>query len=167
MRGAEYWVRILGLAKHPEGGYFSETYRSAETVAAGHLPARFGGDRCFSTAIYYLLAGDDFSSLHRIASDETWHFYRGSPLAIHCLGADTGYRKIILGDDPGRGQSLQATVPAGAWFGAEVNDKNSFSLVGCTVAPGFDFADFEEGKSDELSLMFPEHAGLIRRLTRK
>jgi uncharacterized protein len=167
VKDASYWIKELGLAHHPEGGYFSETYRSEEIISRSGLPQRFRDDRCFSTAIYYLLEGGDFSSLHRIASDELWHFYQGSPLTIHCLHEDSGYREILLGDNPDRAEGLQAVVPAGTWFGAEVNDKASFSLVGCTVAPGFDFSDYEEGKCEALSRKFPEHASLIRRLTRK
>jgi len=161
-----YWIDTLGLTPHPEGGWFRETYRAAETILAAGLPARFGGDRAFSTAIYFLLASGQFSALHRIKSDELWFFHAGSPLLIHALTAAGEYRATALGPHPQSDQVFQAMVPAGSWFDAELLTPDSFSLVSCTVAPGFDFADFEMGRQDELITLFPRHRELIMGLTR-
>ena len=166
MPTAEDYVRTLDLQPHPEGGWFRETYRATETIPQSGLPPRFSGARSFATAIYFLLGADTFSALHRIRSDELWHFYAGSPLAIHCLDPDGALRILRLGPDPARGETFQAAVPAGCWFGAEVAEPGGFSLVGCTVAPGFDFDDFELGRRGELCRRYPAHRALIERLTR-
>ncbi len=166
MKNASYWIHRLGLKKHPEGGYYAENYRATETIPPEALPERFRGVRAFSTAIYYLLEGDDFSSFHRILSDELWHFYGGSSLVIHCLNPDTSYSAIRLGNDPERNEFLQAVIPAGTWFAAEAADVSSYTLAGCTVAPGFDFNDFSLGTREELIPLFPGNAELIRKLTR-
>lgn len=162
---ARHLIDHLGLIRHPEGGWFRETYRSAEEIKADALPARYGGSRSFSTAIYFLLEAGDISALHRIKSDELWHFYAGSPLLIHSIAPDGRYQELQLGPDPGAGEAFQAVVPAGRWFGAEVKD-SGFALVGCTVAPGFDFSDFEMADREELLSLYPGHAGLVRRMTR-
>ncbi len=165
MKDAAYWIEKLGLAKHPEGGYFRETYRSSETLEKGALPSRYGGTRSFATAIYYLLQGHESSSLHRIRSDELWHFYCGASLTIHMIDHEGTYSATRLGNDPEKGEVIQAVVPEGCWFGATVDDPASYALVGCTVAPGFDFSDFELGKRKELIDRFPEHLVLIEKLT--
>ncbi len=166
MRDAAFWIEKLALAKHPEGGWFRETYRSAGTISGNALPAGFNGTRNFSTAIYFLLDGDDFSAFHRIKSDELWHFYAGSSLIIHVIDKAGEYRRIRLGDNPDNGETLQAAVPADCWFGACLDSLGSYALVGCTVAPGFDFRDFEMGDAEELIRLYPRHAAIIRRLTR-
>ena len=158
-------VQLLGLAPHPEGGHYRETYRSAELIAAEHLPARFPGPRCFATAIYFLLAGGERSRLHRIRSDEVWHFYDGAPLALSVIAPDGALQEIAMGRDVAAGQVLQAVVPAGAWYGAVVTDPDGYSLVGGTVAPGFDFADFELAGRAALLREFPRHRAVIERLT--
>jgi predicted cupin superfamily sugar epimerase len=163
---AREWIERLGLVPHPEGGYYRQTYRSRETIARAHLPPRFTGDRAFATAIYYLLEGEDFSAFHRIRQDEGWHFYDGSPLTVHVLETDGSYAPIRLGRDLRAGQVPQAVVPAGALFAASVDNPRSCALVGCTVAPGFDFADFEMPTRQELLARYPQHRGLIERLTR-
>jgi predicted cupin superfamily sugar epimerase len=163
--GAE-WIAALRLAPHPEGGFYRETYRASETVAAEHLPGRFGGARVHSTAIYFLLPGDQISALHRIKSDEVWHFYAGSPLTLTLIHPDGGLEEARLGPDVERGERFQALVPAGAWYGAQVGDSRSYALVGGTVAPGFDFADFELGDRAALLARFPQHRATIIRLTR-
>jgi uncharacterized protein len=162
---AAYWIERLRLAPHPEGGYFRETYRATETVARAALPDRFPGPRPFSTAIYFLLPSDDVSRLHRLRSDELWHFHAGSALVIAILEPGTGAREIVLGPDPDRGETLQASVPAGCWFGARVRTPSSFTLAGCTVAPGFDYADFELADRAAVLREFPHDAALIARLT--
>jgi uncharacterized protein len=165
-KNAGYWIEKLGLQKHPEGGYYKETYRSNEEIAHDSLPKRFSGCRNFSTAIYFLLVGTDFSALHRIKSDELWHFYAGSSLTIHVIEESGKYRPIKLGENFDEGEVFQAVVKAGDWFGATVNDPESYSLVGCTVAPGFDFNDFELGKGEDLIKCYPQYQSLIEKMTR-
>jgi predicted cupin superfamily sugar epimerase len=165
---AAFWIERLDLRPHPEGGYFRETYRASESVAADALPERFGGARSFATAIYFLLTRDAFSAFHRIRSDELWHFYAGAPVTLAVLDAD-GKGQLAthsLGRDPARGESLQVVVPAGAWFAAEVASAGAYALVGCTVSPGFDFADFELGARARLLDRYPQHRGVIERFTR-
>ncbi|CAG5009628.1 hypothetical protein DYBT9275_04538 [Dyadobacter sp. CECT 9275] len=166
MKTASYWIERYNLLPHPEGGYFAETYRSAEGISQEALPDRFSGNRAFSTGIYFLLESHHFSALHRIHSDEMWHFYAGDPLDIFVMYPETGDLQIIqLGPDPELGQTFQAVVPAGTWFGSRTAPGGRFSLVGCTVAPGFDFADFEMGSREFLSEEFPQHHALIQELT--
>ena len=167
MSEAERWIAHLSLAPHPEGGYFRETYRSAEVIPRSGLPERFPGDRHFSTAIYFLLRGDDFSALHRIKSDEVWHFYAGTTLSVHVIDPAGDYTRVRLGTDIAAGEVPQAVVPAGHLFGASVDDPASFALVGCTVAPGFDFRDFEMPPRRELLARHPRHREVIERLTRE
>jgi len=162
---AETLIKHLGLVQHPEGGWFRESYRSAEQVAGQALPSRYGGERSFCTAIYFLLEQGDFSALHRIKSDEIWHFYTGTALRVHVLFPDGRYCEIALGPDPSAGQLFQAVVPAGCWFGAELSGEGA-ALVGCTVSPGFDFADFEMADQQSLLKEYPDQAALICRLTR-
>jgi uncharacterized protein len=163
------FIERLGLKPHPEGGFYSETYRSEDEVASGALPMRFHSPPDFprkvSTAIYYLLTEGDFSSFHRIRSDELWHLYAGGPLTIHTLGKE-GYRKFILGSDIAAGENYQVCVKAGLWFAAELSPSSGYCLTGCTVSPGFDFRDFEMARAESLSAAFPEHRDLITRLTR-
>lgn len=166
MIDAKVWIDKLQLQPHPEGGYFRETYRSRESIARPHLPPRFAGDRAFSTAIYFLLQGDDFSALHRIRSDELWHCYAGGPLTISVIAPDGELSEISLGTDLSAGQTPQTVVHAGCLFGSYVTEPNSFALVGCTVSPGFDFADFELPGRAELLAAFPQHRSVIERLTR-
>ncbi|MCI0453736.1 MAG: cupin domain-containing protein [Candidatus Dadabacteria bacterium] len=166
MKGAQKWIDALQLIKHPEGGYYKETYRSKEVIKQEHLPKRFSGNRNFSTAIYFLLIGHDFSAFHRIKQDELWHFYEGSSLTIHIIDQSDKYLEIKIGRNIEDGEALQAVVKAGCLFGTTVNDKNSFSLVGCTVAPGFDFEDFETPSRNELLRKYPQHKKIVEMLTR-
>ena len=163
---AQYYIEHLQLQPHPEGGYYKETYRSAGSIAAASLPKEFGGDRSYSTAIYFLLQQGDFSGFHRIKSDECWHFYEGGSLLIHVLHQNGEYTCIRLGRNLHEGELFQYVVPAGAWFASEPAASSFFALVGCTVAPGFDFADFEMAKAENLLREFPEHVSIIRRLCR-
>ncbi|HAA15199.1 MAG TPA: hypothetical protein DCE41_27285 [Cytophagales bacterium] len=156
----------LSLQPHPEGGYYAETYRSSERISQLALDTRFSGDRNCSTAIYFLVPAGTFSAFHRIQADEGWHFYYGSPLRVHMLEEGKGYSYQDIGTDFGEHQLPQFVVPHGTWFASEPLAKEGFSLVGCTVAPGFDFDDFEMGKAEDLSLLFPKHAKLVDRLTR-
>jgi hypothetical protein len=164
---ANYWVEKYNMQPHPEGGFFVETYRSAETISAGALPERFDGKRNFGTAIYFLLENHHFSALHRIASDELWHFYAGDALEIFCIDSDKKLEIIRLGNNPEKGEVFQAVVKAGVWFGSRPAAGSAYSLVGCTVAPGFDFADFDMPTREEFLTKFPEHTELIIALTRE
>jgi hypothetical protein len=160
------WIAVLGLVPHPEGGFYRETYRSPDTLAAAHLPPRYTGPRPCSTAIYFLLERGQVSALHRIKSDELWHFHAGGALVLSIIDPDGRLREPRLGPDPGRGEWLQIVVSAGCWFGAAVAGSDSYTLAGCTVAPGFDFADLELADRATLVARYPEHAALIGRLTR-
>ena len=163
---AETIIRLLGLKPHPsEGGYFRETYRSEETIAAAALPPRYGKERNLSTAIYYLLAPDGCSLLHRLRSDEVFHFYAGDPTTMLLLDDDGRAETIVLGQDIPAGQRFQVVVPRGVWQGMYLSDGGAFALLGTTVSPGFDFADFELGSRDELTRRYPASAETIRRLT--
>jgi len=166
MKSAEYWIERLALKKHPEGGYFRETYRSNGTIKEGCLPDRFKGTRPFSTAIYFLLRGHEFSTLHRIKSDELWHFYTGVSLTIHIIDRNSRYFQVKLGNDFDNGEVFQTVVNAGYWFGATINDPQSYSLAGCTVSPGFDFCDLELANRRKLIDLYPEHKAIIEKLTR-
>lgn len=159
--GSDNLISLLSLVPHPEGGHFKETYRSQ------HRVNREGDavSRSASTAIYYLLRGRERSTWHRIRSDEMWHFYDGVPLRIYVLEPDGGLSVLTLGH-PLRheGAQFQALVPAGRWFAAECEEPEGYSLVGCTVAPGFEFEEFEIGDESLLKQDWPEHAELIARL---
>jgi hypothetical protein len=159
-------VKHLRLERHPEGGWFRETYRARETTPREALPERFRGPRAHATSILYLLERGDRSRLHRIAADEIWHFHLGDPLVVHVLEGAMGRRDLRLGPDLARGQQLTGVVEAGAWFGARSEGgAHGFSLVACTVAPGFDFEDFEFGDRARLLEAFPGERELILALT--
>ncbi len=166
IKSAPYWIDKLSLIAHPEGGYYRETYRAGLSIAREALPPQFTGPRLVSTAIYFLLDGENFSAFHRLRSDELWHFYSGSPITVYVIEPDGSYSEIHLGGDPDAGEVLQAVVKAGCWFASQVRDPKSFALAGCTVAPGFDFDDFELGKRAELVRLYPQHRTLIESLTR-
>lgn len=158
-------IEYLGLRRHPEGGWFRETYRSDDLVPADTFPGRFAGPRPCSTSIYFLLERGDVSALHRIRSDELWHFHAGTGLTIHSFGEDGAHAAHRLGTDIAAGESFQAVMPAGLWFGAEVSGPGDYVLVGCTVSPGFDFAEFEMGGREALYELYPAHHAIIERLT--
>lgn len=162
---AEYFIKYLELLPHPEGGFFKETYRSAGIVASQSLPG-FNGDRHYSTAIYFLLQNGDFSAFHRIKSDECWHFYEGGTLLIHIIDEKGNYSCVTLGRKIHEGDVFQFVVPAGCWFASEPASGTDFTLVGCTVSPGFDFADFEMANAKVLSKDYPQYHALIERLCR-
>lgn len=161
-----YWVEKLEMLPHPEGGFYKETYRSEGLISKEELGSNFKGNRNYSTAIYFLLTADNFSAFHKIASDELWHFYAGYGLDISIIHPNGKYECIHLGNGENENQVFQAMVPAEAWFASETSDKKAWALVGCTVAPGFDFEDFEMAKRDALLKEFPQHQEIIHRLTR-
>ena len=175
-------VEKYGMQAHPEGGFFVETYRSGETTGDLPTPLFPGGEdvrRSFSTCILFLIPEGERSSLHRIASDEVWHFYAGDPIAIEVLDEEkqggNGHSRLLLGNPLVHGDrcSFQHVVPAGLWFGARLEHdpllldqdpthpstpkeaRKGYALVGCTVSPGFDFADFELAKASDLHSLFP------------
>jgi predicted cupin superfamily sugar epimerase len=178
---AAYWIQRLNLSKHPEGGYYRETYRDDRIIELDiqkrkeqeNKDGKFKSSsstsaRSISSTIYYLLDGGQISALHRLRSaDEIWHFYAGSSLTIYIL--EEGSKKLgefRLGNNIQDGDMFQLIVRRGSWFGATVNDPSSYSLVGCTVSPAFDFEDFELGQRENLVEMYPEYKLIIEKLTR-
>jgi predicted cupin superfamily sugar epimerase len=163
MLRAQDVIDTLGLLPHPEGGFYAETFRAPPLPHA--LPGR--GERSASTAIYFLLRRDDFSALHVVASDEAWHHYLGDALELHCFASSDRHRMTLLGSALERGERPQHVVSAGELQGARVvPGPHGFVLCGCTVAPGFDFADFRMPTRRELLERMPQHAELIGSLTR-
>lgn len=153
----------LGLEPHPERGYYRQTYRSSTEVQS----QRPGGSRAASTAIYFLVtAKEPTTFLHRLVSDEIFHLYDGGPLEIVRLFEDGRWDVAVLGMNLDEGERPQIVIPAGTWFGTELSAGASHCLVGCTVAPGFDFADFELAQGPELEARYPDAAGRIRRMSR-
>ena len=159
-------IQQYNLQPHPEGGWYKETNKSGEYITGSALPERFGGSRAFSTAIYFLLEQGNFSAFHRIKSDECWHFYAGDPLLIYVIQANGTLDIIHLGNDIEKGQVFQFVVPANCWFASRPAPGSHFCFVGCTVAPGFDFTDFELAKSAPLCASFPQHTATIKELCR-
>lgn len=159
-------INAYELLPHPEGGYYKETYRSVETIASIGLPFRFTSPRPFSTAIYFLLDKGNFSAFHRIKSDECWHFYTGQTLLVHIIHFDGSLQTIKLGNRIEEGEVFQYVVPARCWFASEPAPDTEYAFTGCTVSPGFDFADFELAAADQLTAQFPQHEALIKRLCR-
>lgn len=166
MEAPQQWIERLNLQPHPEGGYYRQTYRAPLILPHSALPG-YPGDRAASTAIYFLLAADQFSALHRLRSDEVWHFYAGSPLVVHVIEPNGVYQQLLLGSDAAAAEQFQAVVPAGCWFGSSLRYPDTYALVGCTVAPGFDFADFEMANRNDLTARYPQHRKIIERLTRE
>ncbi len=158
---ARDWIDRLALTRHPEGGWYRETYRSSERVEAAALPPRFGGARVLSTAIYYLLRAGERSALHRIKSDEVWHHYAGDAVRLWVLTTPGVARELRLGGDG----EPQMTIPAGAWYGGRVVDGGAYALMGGTVAPGFEFADFELADRAALFAGWPAQCAIIEDLT--
>ena len=164
MFDSNYWIDHLFLKPHPEGGYYREIYRSDEKINAEELPERYSESRNFSTSIYFLLRSEDISAFHRITSDELWFFHEGSAVDIYILNSN-GLQIIRLGKDIVNSEVLQATILRNQWFAAKVVGLESYSLVSCTVSPGFDFDDFELAKRDGLEKEFPDHLETIHMLT--
>ena len=162
---AQHYIEHLELLPHPEGGYYKESYRSAGTVAASCLSG-FGGDRSFSTAIYFLLEQGDFSAFHRIKSDECWHFYTGDPLMIYVIQQNGMLDIITLGNDLEKGQLFQYVIPANCWFASRPAPGSEYCFVGCTVSPGFEFDDLELADANELITLYPAHKDIIGELCR-
>jgi predicted cupin superfamily sugar epimerase len=159
-------IQQFQLLPHPEGGWYKETYRSTELLEAHQLPQRFGGQRSMATAIYFLLEQGNFSAFHKIKSDECWHFYAGQGLDIYVLDENGVLTITRLGNNIAAGECFQLVVPANHWFASKPATDSSFSFVGCTVAPGFDFLDFELADANTLSAQYPQHQQCIYQLCR-
>jgi predicted cupin superfamily sugar epimerase len=164
MTTAEKLIAHLQLQPHPkEGGFFRETYRSADRLTA--LPGRYGSDRCAGTAIYYLLTPNTFSAMHLLQSDEIFHFYLGSPVRMLQLHPDGRGEEFVLGADVPAGQRPQLVVPRGVWQGSCLEPGGEFALLGCTVAPGFEYVDYAHGRREELIARYAGFERQIKRLT--
>lgn len=159
-------VEEFKLLPHPEGGFYKETYRSPQQFDAEIIFNDVKGSRNFSTAIYFLIEKNNFSALHRIKSDEIWHFYTGDALEVIEIDASGNLKTTLIGNKYKNGEVFQYTVKANTWFGSRVVEGGEFSLVGCTVSPGFDFNDFELAHRDELLREFPRHRKVIEEMTR-
>ena len=153
---AQRLIAAYHLQRHPEGGWYRETYRSTERVTTSR-----GAVRSATTSIYFLLTADGFSAFHRLASDETWHFYRGDAVTLELIEASGSYEQRVLG-----GKELQTTIVAGAHFAAHVDTSDGYAFVGCDVAPGFEFADFQLTTRSMLTAAYPHLGPLIARYTR-
>lgn len=154
--------KLLALEAHPvEGGSFRRTYTSAQSLPTPR------GERTAGSAIYYLLEPGTFSEMHRLASDEIFHFYLGDPVEMLQLWPDGSHQRIVLGPRIEEGHSVQTLVPAGVWQGARLLGSGQVALLGCTVCPGFDFADYQSGLRDELVKQWPTAAEWIDALTRR
>ncbi len=162
----EYWIERLNLQQHPEGGYFREIYRSAGTISQNCLPDEYEGNRNYATSIYFLLGHEDISAFHRLASDEIWYYHSGEPLNIYILDKQGNIETRKLGPNPDEDEEFQVIIQAGSIFGAKVNSGKDYTLMGCVVAPGFDFVDFELMKCKELLELFPQHEEIIKLLTK-
>jgi predicted cupin superfamily sugar epimerase len=160
------YIEKLQLIPHPEGGYYKEIYRAGDKILPEHLPKRYNSSRNLSTSIYFLLEGDQVSNFHKLKSDEQWHFYDGSSIVIYVIDEGGNLNKILLGRNIEKGESIQTVIKSNSWFAAELSDKTSFALIGCAVAPGFDFNDFELGKRDALIKAFPQFKELIYKLAK-
>ncbi|WP_142826374.1 cupin domain-containing protein [Planococcus soli] len=157
---AEDWITHLDMAAHPEGGYFKQSFVSPEKIRLTTHPA----ERNLYTSIYFLLRSQDISHFHRLKSDELWYFHMGSAVTVHILDAEGNYRAEKLGLDLTAGERPQVLVEKGSIFGSTVDAEDTFSLVGCMVSPGFDFADFELLRQAELLLRYPEQEKIIKKL---
>ena len=160
----QYYVSKLGLTPHQEGGYYKETFRSTEMTSDQELTVNFDGKRKLYTSIYFLLTSNDISHFHRIKSDELWYYHAGSPLTIHIIDENGVYKEIKLGINLDKGEVPQALVPKNSIFGSSVMDKDTFSLVGCMVSPGFEYKDFELFTQNELLLKYPQHKDVIMKM---
>jgi hypothetical protein len=165
---AEELKRTLGLEPHPrEGGWFRQTWKAEETIPPEALPkGRYSGTRSAGTAIYYLLEPNNFSEMHKLASDEVFHFYLGDAVEMLQLWPDGTGKRVVLGRDLARGELLQTVVPQGIWQGSRLVAGGTVALLGCTVSPGFDYADYASGARAELVRDWPEWSKMIAGLTR-
>ena len=165
MYTGKYFIEKLGLKPHPEGGYYKECLKSKDIIDSSAVSSDFDGERKLWTSIYFLLKDREVSRLHRLKSDEIWYFHSGTPLAVYIINKNDELKRVKLGLDVERGEQPQVLVPKGSVFGAEM-DGTGYSLVGCMVAPGFEFGDFELPEREELLSAYPQHEFLIKKLTK-
>lgn len=158
---AQYFIEHLKLAEHPEGGYYISSFRASDDIAVRDV------QRPIYTSIYFLLRSQDISHLHRLQSDELWYYHAGSPLTVHMIFPDGTYEAKKLGLNLEAGEVPQIAVPKHTIFGSSVEESDTFSLVGCMVAPGFDFEDFELFTQEELLADYPQHEEVIRKMAYK
>ena len=163
MRPVEDWVESLNLLPHPEVGFYAESFRSPIEVPAEALPEKFEDARSLVTSIYFLLRSEDISRFHVLGSDELWYYHYGSAVTVHAISPEGEYHQFKVGS--GEGEHLQLLIPAGWIFGSTVEEPDTYGLVGCVVAPGFDFRDFKLFSTEELLPIFPQHEAVIRRMT--
>ena len=166
MNSIETIIQTLQLEPHPEGGFFRETYRSVGEISKENLEEGFSGSRNYSTAIYFLLTSKNFSAFHRVQQDEFWFFHSGSPIELHMISGSGEHTQVIIGNRLEEGEVPQFVVPGGHWFAAAVINADAYSLVSCTVSPGFDFDDFELAERQLLLDTYPEHSKVIKRFSR-
>lgn len=157
---ATYWIEKLNLKPHPEGGFYAEVYRSSDTLPSDALPGSYSGDRSVATSIYFLLRSGDISKLHILKSDELWFHHAGSPVEVHGITEDGTHSLLTL-----RADNPQIVIGKNTYFGSRITEENSYALVSCVVAPGFDFDDFVMPGRAELVDKFPQHALIIEQLT--
>jgi uncharacterized protein len=170
MATAQEIIAALKLQPHPiEGGFFRETYRSPGIIPVESLPPEYSSQssRSLGTSIYYLLTADTFSEMHRLPTEEVFHLYLGGPVRMLQLFAGGASRELVLGTDILGGQQPQVIVPAGVWQGSRLEPGVEFALLGATMAPGFDYADYEQGRRSVLAGLYPDQADLIHILTRE
>jgi len=166
MLTADSVIKKLRLIPHPlEGGYYAETYRSTDILSSSGLPERYKCDKSMGTAIYYMLTPDRYSELHRLPSDEIFHYYLGGSVTMLNLFPDGSGQVITLGDNLNRGEVPQLTVYKNAWQGMFLNN-GAFALLGTTMSPGYDDSDYERGTREKLTCRYPGFRDVIKRLTR-
>lgn len=184
----KYLIEKLNLRRlYEEGGYYRETYRSEESILINPLDdpdyknklcclSEIGNDddddgstnlRPIFTLIYYLLDGDQFSAFHKVRFDEIWHFYKGSTVSLYLLTDSKKILSVRLGNNLDNNEHFHYVIKGNTWFAAEINDKSSYSLIGCSVSPGFDFKDFELGSKSGLKKIYPQHEFIIDKLSRQ
>ncbi|WP_228850613.1 cupin domain-containing protein [Aegicerativicinus sediminis] len=167
MSRANDLIDKLQLSPHPEGGYFKENYRSKGIIELNDVNLQLKGKRNYSTSIYFLLTSSMYSAFHKIHQDEIWHFYEGECITIYDIDPNGSLKIHRVGNKVGLGEEFQVVIPANHWFAANIDKPDSYGLVGCTVAPGFDFSDFELASKKQLLEKFPQHSLIIEQFCRK
>jgi len=163
----EELIKKFNLQKHPEGGFFSEVYRSSESIDSLSLPQRYNSARNFGTSIYFLIDGKNVSNFHRLKSDEFWYFHCGSSIEVHIIYPDGIHKTKLMGLNFQNNETPSLLLPKDSWFGARLTDTTSFGFVSCAVFPGFDFSDFELAKREKLIKLYPQHREIITNLTKE
>ncbi|APQ77923.1 cupin domain-containing protein [Clostridium botulinum] len=165
MKDANYFIEKLDMIAHPEGGYYKESFISAENITDSDLTTTFDDKRILWTSIYFLLRNGEVSNFHRLKSDEMWYYHSGSPLTIYMITPEGELITEQLGLDIEKGEKPQVLVPKNYIFGSAMNNKG-YALVGCMVSPGFEFRDFELFERNTLLNLYPKYKETIEKLTR-